>query len=285
MASIIAFSRELAAPYQDSILRLFSPDLPANYATKGWAMTDLGDALLVVALYLAVVGYGLYMKSTETKEDTENEKKKEGNSIWLFQIVYNVSQVALCGYMVYGAIATYIKQGLSPICNPVDWDDADMGYWTWVFYMSKYLDFFDTVQIVVRRKWKQLSFLHVYHHVSILLVYWMLVHVGHYGEIYLTIVLNGTIHFFMYFYYANTLVGIRPWWKKYLTMGQMVQFMMMNAQAAYLLWFGCPYPPRVVAFYLIYIQSLFWLFKAFFNSTYKKSERGAKEGADAKKEK
>ena len=41
----------------------------------------------------------------------------------------------------------------------------------WVFYMSKILDFVDTVIIIVRRKWRQLSFLHVFHHVSIFLVW------------------------------------------------------------------------------------------------------------------
>lgn len=39
-----------------------------------------------------------------------------------------------------------------------------------IFYLSKVLDFADTVFIVVRRKWRQLSFLHLYHHTSIFLV-------------------------------------------------------------------------------------------------------------------
>ena len=38
----------------------------------------------------------------------------------------------------------------------------------WVHYMSKFLDYFDTVFIILRGKEKQqLSFLHVYHHASI----------------------------------------------------------------------------------------------------------------------
>ena len=34
------------------------------------------------------------------------------------------------------------------------------------------LDFADTVFIIARGKWKQLSFLHYYHHVSIFMIYW-----------------------------------------------------------------------------------------------------------------
>ena len=40
----------------------------------------------------------------------------------------------------------------------------------WLFYMSKILDFMDTVFIVLGKKWEQLSFLHVYHHTTIFLV-------------------------------------------------------------------------------------------------------------------
>jgi curved DNA-binding protein CbpA len=36
----------------------------------------------------------------------------------------------------------------------------------WLFYVSKVLDFADTFFIVVRGKWEQFSFLHIYHHFS-----------------------------------------------------------------------------------------------------------------------
>ena len=43
----------------------------------------------------------------------------------------------------------------------------------WMFYISKILDFFDTITIVLQKKWKQLSFLHVYHHSSVFMFYWL----------------------------------------------------------------------------------------------------------------
>ena len=55
--------------------------------------------------------------------------------------------------------------------------------------MSKVLDFADTFFIICGQKWKQLSFLHVYHHSSIFLVYWLNLRAGYDGDIYLTIVL------------------------------------------------------------------------------------------------
>ena len=40
----------------------------------------------------------------------------------------------------------------------------------YVFYVSKILDFADTMFMIFRRKWIQLSFLHLYHHASIFTV-------------------------------------------------------------------------------------------------------------------
>jgi elongation of very long chain fatty acids protein 4 len=51
----------------------------------------------------------------------------------------------------------------------------------WVFYVSKILDFFDTIIMVARGSWTQFSFLHVYHHTSIFMIYWLNVNAGYDG--------------------------------------------------------------------------------------------------------
>lgn len=45
-----------------------------------------------------------------------------------------------------------------------------MGNLMYIFYLSKVLDFCDTFFIVMGKKWKQLSVLHVYHHVTVFFV-------------------------------------------------------------------------------------------------------------------
>lgn len=40
-------------------------------------------------------------------------------------------------------------------------------YYIFVHYLSKFLDLFDTIFIVLKKKDRQLSFLHVYHHATI----------------------------------------------------------------------------------------------------------------------
>lgn len=45
-----------------------------------------------------------------------------------------------------------------------------MGNVLYMFYLSKILDFFDTIFIILGKKWNQLSVLHVYHHLTIFFV-------------------------------------------------------------------------------------------------------------------
>ncbi len=103
----------------------------------------------------------------------------------------------------------------------------------------------------------------------ILQFYWLNVNVGYDGDVYLTVVLNGLIHTIMYTYYFVTLHTKDVWWKSALTMGQMIQFVLMNAQAGYLLYNNCStYPRNILIAYLVYILSLLVLFANFFIVSY-----------------
>lgn len=88
----------------------------------------------------------------------------------LLVLLYNPIQVVLCAYMIYAAIMEYQREDYVLICNRFDASKTGMASVLLIFYLSKILDFVDTLVIIVRRKWRQLSFLHVYHHVSIFLV-------------------------------------------------------------------------------------------------------------------
>lgn len=89
----------------------------------------------------------------------------------------------------------------------------------------------------------------------------------------------------MYTYYFVTLHTKDVWWKSALTMSQMVQFVVMNSQAIYLLVTGCQsYPKNITMAYLYYIVSLLILFANFFVMSYivksdkKKGRKGKDEG-------
>ena len=177
------------------------------------------------------------------------------------------------------------------MCNKFDNVNPPLANLLWLFYVSKVFDFFDTIFIVLGQKWRQLSILHVYHHTTIFLVYWLNLRVGYDGEIYLTIILNGFIHTIMYTYYfiSQHIRHLdRPvqskiiWWKQYLTAAQLLQFVSMNAQAGWLLYSGCGgFPTKVTAVYFGYIQTLLWMFLHFFYVSYVAKRSDKKSGKKA----
>jgi len=204
-----------------------------------------------------------------------------------FKFTYNVVQVMLCSYMCIEACVQAYKAGYTLLpCNYFNEKNPPIGDILYIFYLSKILDFFDTFFIIAEARWKQLSFLHVYHHFSIFLFYWLNINVGYDGDVYLTIALNGFIHTIMYTYYFVSLHTKFIWWKSALTLSQMIQFIIMNAQACYLLYTGCTqYPVKIITVYLYYIVSLLILFANFFVASYViKGSKGKKSRSTKTKE-
>jgi elongation of very long chain fatty acids protein 4 len=185
--------------------------------------------------------------------------------------------------MMTAAFLQARKDNYSLVCNSFDASSKNMANITWVFYLSKILDFCDTFFIVVRGKWQQFSFLHIYHHISIFLTYWIITVAAYDGDVYYTIIANSFIHSVMYFYYLLTSLNIRPAWGRYLTQLQMLQFITMNAQAIYILTYKCPYPQPLVRYYLVYIISLFALFMNFYLQRWTPKEKVAGKASKSKK--
>lgn len=91
--------------------------------------------------------------------------------LYPLKFMYNIVQVMLCSYMCIEAGIQAYKNGYTLIpCNDFNHSNPPIGFVLYIFYLSKILDFLDTVFIILEKKWKQLSFLHVYHHTSIFLV-------------------------------------------------------------------------------------------------------------------
>jgi len=236
--------------------------------TQDWPGARLGTALLIAGGYLSFVLFGRVAMSMRSKGLAEE--------LYPLRFGYNIVQVMLCSYMAIEAVMIAYRQGYTLVpCNTMVRDTtAPIANVLWLFYVSKILDFMDTFFIVLGKKWEQLSFLHVYHHTTIFLFYWLNLHVNFDGDIYLTIVLNGTIHAIMYTYYFVSLHTKNIWWKSSLTSCQMVQFCCMMGQASYLVLSGCSeVPRRVTILYFFYILSLFALFAQFFVSSYVKPKR------------
>lgn len=138
-------------------------------------------------------------------------------------LFYNVLQVALCAYMTWD-----LGQGgftTSNIFNTNGKYTAHIERAMLIHYFSKFFDFFDTIIMILKQNWRQVSFLHVYHHVSIVLVWGYLLQTGNgNGTAYFGAFINSFIHVLMYTHYTISILGIPNPLKKALTLIQMVQF-------------------------------------------------------------
>lgn len=181
-----------------------------------------------------------------------------------WQMLYNIVQVGLSGYMGGAAIYYARSAGYGLICNEFNPAEANITYVQWLFYVSKYVDFLDTVFMVLRSKWGQMSFLHTYHHASIAATYWWVANTAYTGDVWAPIMANAVIHTVMYFYYLSSTFGITPSWGQRLTEMQMLQFVFMLVHGGYMLAFDCPYPRRVTAVYVGYIAFMLLLFAQFY---------------------
>lgn len=264
---------------------------------NGWPLHRLDHAVIICVLYLVgVIGCKFLFdkpKKGEEKKDATAKKekvsvsdkiKKDGAVVFFAMVIYNATQVALCGWMVVSVLIEHRRRGLRPVCNAHNLAEDGIAAVLHVFYLSKALDFADTVFMIVKSNWRQVSFLHVYHHSSIWLFYWLNTQCNYDADIYFTIVLNGTIHFIMYGYYLATTFNIfvPAIIKKTITNAQITQFFCMEFQGlALLLMEGCGAPRKVTIMYMVYISTMVVLFTNFKNKNYKPSKPA--EGSDKPK--
>lgn len=153
-------------------------------------------------------------------------------------------------------------------------------FWSYLFYISKFYEFVDTVFIVLRKK--PLIFLHFYHH--IIVVPLSLSFIRHGMFFYLNgVISNALIHSFMYYSYYKTSIGKPPAWKIHLTKAQIVQFV-WGVSSFLPFPFVCGYnftslagPMFVFWFNEAVLISFFFLFMSFFFKRYPdRSNKGSK---------
>jgi len=284
-AAIVGFFNPLAT----------DPAVRAPVRNK-WPLQRLDYAVYITAAYLAfVIGCKFLLETKATKTKATGEKKKlsvsekikqEGLVVFLAMAVYNATQVTLCGWMVYASLAEHRRRGLKLVCNEHNLAEDGIAFVLHVFYLSKVLDFADTVFMIVKSNWHQVSFLHVYHHSSIFMMYWLNANVSYDSDIYFTIVLNGSIHFVMYGYYLATAfnVAVPVFIKKSITNAQLIQFCCMEAQGFCLVFGGCAFPRNMTILYMVYISTMLALFLDFKRRTYSSTKKAKADTIAPKKD-
>ncbi|KAI8619045.1 delta6 fatty acid elongase [Chytriomyces sp. MP71] len=151
---------------------------------------------------------------------------------------HNIFLTWLSAYMGWGILREAVRNRYSVFTTAVD-DSANgwpMAKMLWLFYVSKIFEFVDTLIMVLKKNNHQISFLHLYHHSSILLVTGVSIFYSPGGEVYLSSMLNCFVHVVMYGYYLLSSMNVKQvvFIKKYITMIQLTQFCINLVQATFI---------------------------------------------------
>lgn len=166
-------------------------------------------------------------------------------------LIYNLFQIVSNGWLFY-ELGRYgwLSGNYSFTCQPVDYSHSEsalrMLRASYLFYILKFFDLFDTFFFVLRKKFSQISTLHVIHHALLVISPWPGIRFVCGGHASFWIFLNTFVHVAMYFYYFMTVMGPRYrqflGWKKQLTILQMTQFVVASLHCFQWIFIDCDFP-------------------------------------------
>ncbi|XP_060686501.1 elongation of very long chain fatty acids protein 4-like isoform X2 [Hemiscyllium ocellatum] len=202
--------------------------------------------IVTFIIYLLICKYGpKYMRN------------REPFNLKYVLLVYNFSLVAISAYIFWEFLVTSIRAKYSYLCEPVDYSNSELGL---------------RIFFILRKKYNQITFLHVYHHGTMIFNWWAGVKYVPGGQSFFIGLLNSFVHIVMYLYYGIAAMGPHMqkylWWKRHLTMLQLLQFFGIAVHTSYNLFTDCDFPDGFNLFVFIYIITIIILFSNFYYKTY-----------------
>ncbi|KAJ8040927.1 Elongation of very long chain fatty acids protein 4 [Holothuria leucospilota] len=200
-------------------------------------------------------------------------------------IVYNGFLVLLSMYMFYEFRISSWLANYSYRCQPVDYSNDPlalrMANVCWWYFFSKVIELLDTIIFVLRKKNNQISFLHVFHHSTMIINWWLGVKYIAGGQSWFLAMCNSFIHILMYSYYALAAIGPQMqkflWWKRYMTQMQLIQFVLVVCHTGYNIYIDCNFPQGFNYAVFAYGIFLIILFSNFYIRSYFAKKEKQKE--------
>nr|XP_045613534.1 elongation of very long chain fatty acids protein 4-like isoform X1 [Procambarus clarkii] len=201
-------------------------------------------------------------------------------------IVYNLAVMLLNLYIGVELAVVSVRLRYSWFCQPVDYssnpEEMRIAAALWWYYISKLVEFTDTLFFILRKKTNQLTFLHIYHHSTMFCLWWIGVKWVAGGSSFLAAMMNSFVHVIMYAYYGLSAFGpsIQKylWWKKHITCIQLIQFTSAGVLGARAIVVGCDFPLWMQYALVVYMSSFIVLFGQFYVQAYRlKYQRKLKE--------
>jgi len=236
--------------------------LVADPRTENWPLMNFNHAAGASLAYVAIVLIGKRVF-----------RNMPPNEMYYARILHNLIMTLFNLYLV---IEILHQASRTSWYGPIVRDERGTGMaWAlWLFYISKILEFNDTIIMLFRKSFNQISFLHWYHHAGTFMMWWFNVRYYPGGEAYPSAWLNSFVHVWMYSHYLLATLGIKAWWKKYLTQLQISQLSMFVVQGISLLFTGAEEFKFIGLINGIYAFTILALFMDFYRRSYGKGEDG-----------
>ncbi|KAH8369583.1 hypothetical protein KR093_000221, partial [Drosophila rubida] len=234
------------------------------FLNSAWPVTTLLLAYLVI-----VLKYGKVFMKDRQPFDIKNIIIRYN----IFQVIYNFLIFCTTFYILFinGAYNLRCMPTL-PVDHPTKTFERAI---TYIYFVNKIVDLLDTIFFVLRKSYKQITVLHVYHHILMVFVpYWVIRFYGAGGQFATMGLLNSFVHTVMYLYY---LISVKYpelkgslWWKKYITIIQLLQFLTLMLQSVYVLLFqpNCEFPKILQCMIVILAIVFVVMFSNFYIKTY-----------------
>ncbi|CAH2008599.1 unnamed protein product [Acanthoscelides obtectus] len=206
-------------------------------------------------------------------------------------IAYNAIQILANLYIFYLAVLEMLFVS-NWSCDPVDYSYSPEAIHTLksyhLFFLTKLGDLLETVFFVLRKRYRQVSFLHVYHHFGMFTMLWVAVKFFGGGHGTWVGLINSLVHAVMYTYYLLSAID-EEWkknvaFKKFITQIQMIQFtIFIIIYGRLLLKTDCQYPRLCSYFFVPQNFFMLILFGDFYRRTYLKKQNPAPTIEDSEK--
>ncbi|XP_014282207.1 very long chain fatty acid elongase 7 [Halyomorpha halys] len=254
-----------------NMIREYYYDILNNHSdprVKGWPLMDSPLPMLLIG--------GLYYFFIRSAGPRFMEKRPP-YKLERIMVYYNTLQIIVNSFAVYQGIKVLLHPSYSISCSPVTYETTPFHmkttYLSWIYFAVKVLDLLDTVFMVLRKNFHQVTFLHVYHHLGMAWGTWVVVKYIPGAHLCFVGLINCIVHSVMYFYYLLTAydptVKKSIWWKKHITEMQMIQFLLIFLHhLSALINPTCDYPKVALIIFLSQNFLMFYLFSKFYYEHY-----------------
>lgn len=201
------------------------------------------------------------------------------------------------GWLLYKMVRELVKNYYSSgsfytvLVDPnFEWQTGRLAFYFYINYLFKYYELIDTALLAL--KGKSIIFLHWYHHAATLVLTYVFLS-SYAGLQWVIIVMNLIVHVAMYAYYSLSALRVRCWWKRYITVLQIAQFVVdfvmvwgviaLKATQDFTDFKWLPQPSgtyKVGFFGGLVLSSYLVLFMIFYSDSYTKKSQKKQENCD-----